>query len=70
MTSPLAQRLRASGLALNDFSKLRIESGVIHYRLYRQDGTFQPMTCRDTQSNRLFVSWVQKFDRYTEVITP
>jgi hypothetical protein len=53
-------------LALGDFSRLNISDGVIHYRLYRQDGTFQPMTCRDTQSNRLFVSWVQKFDRYTE----
>jgi hypothetical protein len=52
-------------MALDDFSKLRIEDGVIHYRLYRQDGSMQHMTCADTQSNRLFVSWVQKFDRYT-----
>lgn len=52
-------------LALDDFSKLDIRDGVIHYRLYQQDGTMQPMTCRDTFDARLFVSWVQKFDRYT-----
>jgi hypothetical protein len=56
--------LRTS-LALNDFTRLRIVDGMIHYRLYQQDGTMQDMICKDTQSNRLFVSWVQKFDRYT-----
>lgn len=53
------------GLVLADFSKLHIEDGVIHYELYGQDGTRVPMTCADNQSNRLFVSWVQKFDRST-----
>jgi hypothetical protein len=52
-------------MPLNDFSKLRIEDGRIHYRLYQQDGTMQDMDCADTLSNRLFVSWVQKIDRYT-----
>lgn len=52
-------------LAINDFSKLRIIDGAIHYRLYRQDGTMQDMKCKDTLDNRLFVSWVQKTDRYT-----
>jgi len=47
---------------LNDFSKLRIEGGRIHYFLYQQDGTKQPMSCPDTTTNRLAVSWFQKFD--------
>lgn len=46
-----------------DLSKLRIENGIIHYRLYQQDGTSQPMTCADTVENRNFVSWVQIHDR-------
>ena len=41
---------------------------TIHYRLYQQDGTMQPMACSNTQSNRLFVSWVQKFDRYSSIL--
>jgi hypothetical protein len=53
------------GLPLNDFRKLDIRDGVIYYKIYAQDGSFIPMNCRDTISNRLFVSWVQKFDRYT-----
>lgn len=53
-------------MPLTDFSKLNIANGVIHYRLYGQDGSFVPMTLMDNYSNRLFVSWVQKFDRYTE----
>lgn len=55
-----------TGLALDDFSRLDIREGVIHYRLYQQDGSLQPMTCKDTFENRLFVSWVQKFDRLKE----
>lgn len=51
--------------ALRDFSKLKIVDGVIHYRLYQQDGSMVNMTVRDTYSNRLFVSWVQVHDRYT-----
>lgn len=50
---------------LNDFSKLDIRDGAIHYDLYRQNGTKQPMDCPDTQANRMFVSWVQKFDGYS-----
>jgi hypothetical protein len=45
-----------------DFSKLRIIDGRIHYRIRQQDGSFQTMSCADTQSNRLFVSWVQIHD--------
>lgn len=51
-------------LALNDFSKLTIRDGVIHYKIRQQDGSFQPMTCSDSFHNRMFVSWVQKFDGY------
>ena len=46
-----------------DFSKLRIGDGVIHYRLYQQDGSMVEMEVEDTYSNRLFVSWVQIHDR-------
>lgn len=46
-------------------ARLDIRDGVIHYRLYQQDGSMEAMTCRDTASNRLFVSWVQAHDRYT-----
>lgn len=53
---------------MNDerFSKLRIEGDVIHYRLYQQDGTMQPMTCKNTLSNRMFVDWVQIHDSYVD----
>ena len=50
---------------IDDFSKLDIRDGVIHYRLYGQDGVFIPMTIEDTYSNRLFASWVQIHDRYS-----
>lgn len=43
--------------------KLSIRGGAIHYRLYQQDGSMQVMSCADTRSNRLFVSWVQAHDR-------
>ncbi len=46
-------------------AKLDIRDGRIHYRLYQQDGTMQPMDCPDTPSNRLCVSWIQAHDRYT-----
>jgi hypothetical protein len=49
---------------ITDFSKLNIRDGVIHYRLYDQEGNFTPMTVKDTYANRLFVSWVQIHDRY------
>jgi len=45
--------------------RLTIRDGAIHYRLYQQDGSMQEMTCPDTRSNRLFVSWVQAHDRHT-----
>jgi hypothetical protein len=50
---------------ITDFSKIDIRDGVIHYRIYGQDGEFIPMTVRDTYSNRLLVSWIQIHDRYT-----
>lgn len=43
--------------------RLTIRDGVIHYRLYQQDGRMQAMTCADTPDNRAFVSWVQAHDR-------
>lgn len=43
---------------------MRVASGVIHYRLYRQDGTMQPMSCSDTDDNRRYVLWMSKFDKY------
>jgi hypothetical protein len=45
-----------------DFSRLRIEGSRIHYFLYQQDGAKQPMSCADTLSNRLVVSWMQIHD--------
>lgn len=50
---------------LNDFSKLRISDGRIHFGLYRQDGSMQEMAVADTHQNRLYVSWFQIHDRYT-----
>lgn len=52
-------------MRLTDFSKLDIRDGVIHYRLYQQDGALQPMTVKDTYEMRLLVSWIQAHDRYT-----
>lgn len=49
---------------IRDFSKLRIENGVIHYFIHGQDGTKIAMTAPDTIGNRLFVSWVQIHDSY------
>ena len=51
---------------IRDFSKLRIESGVIHYFIHGQDGTKVAMTAPDRLDNRLFVSWVQIHDSYVE----
>ena len=48
---------------VNDWSKLRIEAGVIHYYVLQQDGTKQPMTAPDTLHNRQVVSWIQMHDR-------
>lgn len=48
-----------------DFSKLRISGGRIHYFLYQQDGSKQPMSCEDTLSHRLLVSWLQIHDSPT-----
>lgn len=46
-----------------DLTKLDIRDGRIHYFLYQQDGSKQPMTCADTLTNRMFVSWCQIHDR-------
>ena len=46
-------------------AKLDILDGRIHYRIYQQDGSMQPMDCPDTLDNRLLVSWIQAHDRYT-----
>ncbi len=48
---------------LRDFSKIDIRDGVIYYKLYQQDGSFQQMTCADTYDNRMNVSWMQIHDR-------
>ena len=37
---------------IRSFSMLDIRSDRIHYRLYRQDGTFQHMDCADTISDK------------------
>lgn len=50
---------------IHDTSHVDARDGIIHYRIRQQDGTFQPMTCADTLSNRLFVSWVQIYDGYS-----
>lgn len=67
---PIDEKHEARGIeyqscVITDFSKLNIRDGVIHYRLYGQDGEFVPMTVGDTHSNRLLVSWIQIHDRYT-----
>jgi len=50
---------------ITNFDKLDIRDGVIHYKLYNQEGDLTPMTIKNTYENRLFVSWVQIHDRYT-----
>jgi len=35
---------------------------MINYKIRQQDGTFQEMTCPDTQQSRLFVEWVRIHD--------
>lgn len=42
--------------------KLRISSGVIHFKIRQQDDSFQKMELPDTLNNRLFVDWVQVHD--------
>ena len=64
VTRAEARRL-LSATPFGSGEKLRIEGGIIHYRLYQQDGTLEPMTCADTKENRMFVEWVQMRDRYT-----
>lgn len=49
---------------LTDASKLVIKDGVIHYHLYQQDGSRQPMSMTDTFHNRMLVAWMQVHDRY------
>jgi hypothetical protein len=48
------------------FPKLDCRGGAIHYKLYRQDGTMQPMCAPDTPDNRFAVEWMQQHDRYTK----
>ncbi len=55
---------------VSDYSKLDIRDGVIHYALYQQDGSMQPMSCPDTLHNRQCVSWMQIHDRDQSVATP
>lgn len=50
------------GKPLVDLSKLRIKDGRIHYFLYQQDGSKQPMSCSDTRENRMCVAWMQIHD--------
>lgn len=45
--------------------RLDIRDGAIHYWLYQQDGSKQPMNCADTPDNRRFVEWTKIHDRYT-----
>lgn len=45
-----------------DLSKLNLKNGRILYKIRQQDGSFQSMNCPDTQSNRMFVAWVQIHD--------
>lgn len=49
---------------VDDLSKLKIIDGRIHFFLYQQDGTKQPMDIEDTHRNRMAVSWFQIHDRY------
>ena len=50
------------GKPLVDLEKLRIADGRIHYFLYQQDGSKQPMSCPDTRENRMYVAWMQIHD--------
>ena len=39
---------------------------LLHYTIRQQDGTFQPMSCADTTSNRLFILWLHRHDRASQ----
>lgn len=56
---PAKLRLRNK---LVDLRKLRRRDGLIHYFLYQQDGSKQPMSCKDTPANRIYVAWMQIHD--------
>lgn len=45
-----------------NLAKLTIRDGVIFYKIRAQDGSFIPMTIRDSRESRLFVAWVQIHD--------
>jgi hypothetical protein len=48
---------------LIDPTKLKIKGDQIHYFIYQQDGkTKQPMSCKNTRTNQLIVSWMQIHD--------
>ena len=51
---------------IRNSSKLNISNGAIHYKMYLQTGDMIDMSLEDTLENRLFVSWVQIHDRYTD----
>ena len=46
----------------SDTSKLYIRDGVIHYKIRQQDGSFEPMSVKDTPSMRMYVQWIQIHD--------
>lgn len=52
-------------IKLQDFHKLHIVNGIIFARMWQQDGTMQEMRFPDTLMNRLVVSWIKKYDRYS-----
>lgn len=58
MTVPMSRDLA-------DFSKLSIREGRIFHFVYQQDGSRQEMSCTDTLSSRLFISWLQIHDSPT-----
>lgn len=49
---------------ITDHSKLDIRGDKIHCVILQQDGYEQPMVYKDTPFNRLFVAWLQIYDRY------
>lgn len=38
--------------------------GILHYRLYSQDGKFIEMTCQNTKDMRRFCTFIRERDRY------
>lgn len=42
-----------------------IKGGLIHARIYDQEGQLQPLLLKDITDNQHFVAWLQAHDRYT-----